>query len=52
MENEVARTALGEIQAEVMRSGITLRSPFEMEQHSSDSVETSECAEDGLSENP
>ena len=49
MESETARTALVEIHAEVTRSGITLRSPSETEQQSSDSVETSECAEDELS---
>ena len=49
VENEMARTAFVAIHAKVMRSGITLRSPSEMEHHSSDSVATSECAEDEVS---
>ena len=37
-----ARTTLVEIDAKLMRSGITLRSPSETEQQSSDSVATSD----------
>jgi hypothetical protein len=48
VEIALVRTAFVEIHVRVMRSGITLRSPPETEQQSSESAETSQYAEDEL----
>lgn len=49
LSRERARTTFVEMDAKLMRSGITLRSPSETEQQSSDSVATKDEAVDELS---